>query len=79
MTSSSPPNVGERRLFSNVTRLGFAAGHDSPALKIEETNALNNNEQSNSYSGVTGKSLMLIMDICMNLYPIQSWFYITYG
>ncbi|KAK9225354.1 hypothetical protein WN943_010395 [Citrus x changshan-huyou] len=54
VTSSSPPNVGERRLFSNVTRLGFAAGHDSPALKIEETNALNNNEQSNGYSGVTG-------------------------
>lgn len=54
VTSSSPPNVGERRLFSNVTRLGFAAGHDSPALKIEETNALNNNEQSNGSSGVTG-------------------------
>lgn len=38
-TSSSPPFVGERILFSNVARLGFAAGHDSPALKIEETSA----------------------------------------
>lgn len=38
-TTSSPPFVGERILFSNVARLGFAAGHDSPALKIEETSA----------------------------------------
>ncbi|KAK4798333.1 hypothetical protein SAY86_030659 [Trapa natans] len=32
--STSPPIVGEKKTFSNVTRLGFAAGHDSPALKI---------------------------------------------
>lgn len=36
--SSSPPVVGERKLFSNVTKLGFAAGHDSPGLKIGENN-----------------------------------------
>lgn len=36
VTSSSPPMVGERPLFSNVARLGFAAGQDSPALKIDE-------------------------------------------
>ncbi|XP_071701669.1 uncharacterized protein [Rutidosis leptorrhynchoides] len=35
-TSSSPPTVVDRPLFSNVTRLGFAASHDSPALGIEE-------------------------------------------
>lgn len=63
MTASSPPNIGERRLFSNVTRLGFAAGHDSPALKNEETNALHNNEQPNGSSGVTGHSLMRNLDI----------------
>lgn len=34
--STSPPIVAERRTFSNVTRHGFAAGHDSPALKIED-------------------------------------------
>ncbi|KAK3412941.1 hypothetical protein EUGRSUZ_I01601 [Eucalyptus grandis] len=38
--SSSPPTVGERKTFSNVTRLGFAAAHDSPALKIEEDDSL---------------------------------------
>ncbi|KAK1281577.1 hypothetical protein QJS10_CPB22g00483 [Acorus calamus] len=33
--STSPPVVGERKLFSDVTRLGFASAHDSPALKVE--------------------------------------------
>ncbi|KAI4387885.1 hypothetical protein MLD38_000275 [Melastoma candidum] len=33
--STSPPVNGERKTFSNVTRLGFAAGHDSPSLKRE--------------------------------------------
>lgn len=31
--STSPPVLDERRLFSRVTRLGFAAGCDPPALK----------------------------------------------
>ncbi|KAH7577126.1 hypothetical protein JRO89_XS01G0209200 [Xanthoceras sorbifolium] len=52
--SSSPPNVGGRRLFSNVTRLGFAAGHDSPALKSEDANASHNTEVSNGSSGISG-------------------------
>lgn len=37
VTSTSPPTVVDRPLFSNVTRLGFAAAHDSPTLRIEET------------------------------------------
>ncbi|GLT68725.1 hypothetical protein SLA2020_409310 [Shorea laevis] len=45
--STSPPVTGERKLFSSVTRLGFAAGHDSPALKIEEANAEHKSEVSN--------------------------------
>ncbi|KAJ9132884.1 hypothetical protein P3X46_033709 [Hevea brasiliensis] len=54
-TSSSPPLVGERILFSNVARLGFAAGHDSPALKIEETSASHkNNKAANDSPGVSG-------------------------
>ncbi|KAF2301792.1 hypothetical protein GH714_029473 [Hevea brasiliensis] len=44
-TSSSPPVVGERILFPNVARLGFAAGRDSPSLKIEETSALHKKQQ----------------------------------
>ncbi|CAI9763101.1 unnamed protein product [Fraxinus pennsylvanica] len=40
VTSSSPPAIGERQSFSSVARLGFAAGHDSPALKTEEAEAL---------------------------------------
>ncbi|XP_078156491.1 RING/U-box superfamily protein [Carex rostrata] len=33
--STSPPTTGERKLFSDVARLGFASGHDSPSLKPE--------------------------------------------
>ncbi|CAB4275519.1 unnamed protein product [Prunus armeniaca] len=44
VTSSSSPVVGERKLFSSVTRLGFAAGHDSPTLKLEGTNSLNDDD-----------------------------------
>lgn len=53
--SSSPPLVGERRLFSSVTRLGFAAGHDSPSLQIqEETSGPYNNNKSTDSSGTAG-------------------------
>lgn len=37
VTSSSPPTMVDRPLFSNVARLGFAASHDSPGLRREET------------------------------------------
>lgn len=47
-TSSSPPVVGERRLFSSVTKLGFAAGHDSPSLKLDGSNSLNGNGAGSS-------------------------------
>lgn len=50
--SSSPPVVGERSLFSSVTRLGFAAGHDSPSLNIQETNG--NHNMTTDSSGLTG-------------------------
>ncbi|XP_010528131.1 PREDICTED: RING finger protein 10 isoform X2 [Tarenaya hassleriana] len=43
--SSSPPNTGERSSFSNVTRLGFAAGHDSPGLINLPTSIQNNSIQ----------------------------------
>ncbi|CAN4079044.1 unnamed protein product [Withania somnifera] len=36
-TSSSPPVPGGRQLFSNVARLGFAAGCDPPAVKMDES------------------------------------------
>ncbi|KAK8619002.1 hypothetical protein V6N13_132972 [Hibiscus sabdariffa] len=49
--SSSPPVTGERKLFSNVTRLGFAAAHDSPSLKIEEGNGTHNNEVTTDSTG----------------------------
>ncbi|XP_065866313.1 uncharacterized protein [Euphorbia lathyris] len=52
--SSSPPLVGERILFSNVTRLGFAAAPDSPALKVEENKALSSSKVTNSSSGASG-------------------------
>ncbi|KAJ6401240.1 hypothetical protein OIU84_016619 [Salix udensis] len=52
--SSSPPVAGERLLFSNVARFGFAAGHGSPALKIEENVPLQNNKPGNNYSNLNG-------------------------
>ncbi len=58
MTSSSPPIVGERKLFSNVTRLGFAAAHDSPSLKIQEPNPLPDTGVTSNPSGIDGISLM---------------------
>ncbi|KAL6960360.1 hypothetical protein U1Q18_038125 [Sarracenia purpurea var. burkii] len=54
VTSSSPPTVGERVLFSNVARLGFAAGHDSPTLKIEDAHSLPKPDVSSDSSGVVG-------------------------
>ncbi|XVE84238.1 hypothetical protein DITRI_Ditri16bG0154700 [Diplodiscus trichospermus] len=52
--SSSPPVTGERKLFSNVTRLGFAAAHDSPSLKTEEGNSMHNNVVSTDSTGISG-------------------------
>ncbi|KAL5154415.1 RING finger protein 10 [Glycine soja] len=52
--SSSPPLAGERKLFSNVTRLGFAAAHDSPSLQIQETSGLHNNNTTADSSVTTG-------------------------
>ncbi|XWS43946.1 hypothetical protein CRYUN_Cryun15aG0002000 [Craigia yunnanensis] len=52
--SSSPPVAGERKLFSNVARLGFAAAHDSPSLQIEEGNSVQNNEVATDSTGVAG-------------------------
>ncbi|KAF7801850.1 RING finger protein 10 [Senna tora] len=52
--SSSPPVVGERNLFSSVTRLGFAAGHDSPSLNIQETNGQQNHNMTTDSSSTTG-------------------------
>ncbi|KAF4397546.1 hypothetical protein G4B88_027286 [Cannabis sativa] len=58
VASSSTSVVGERRLFSNVTKLGFAAGHDSPSLKIEEISSqlenLATTESSSAGSRNTG-------------------------
>ncbi|XP_043724657.1 RING finger protein 10 isoform X2 [Telopea speciosissima] len=53
--ATSPPVVGERKRFSDVTRLGFAAGYDSPSLKVEEsTDNLSNTSVMGNASEVTG-------------------------
>lgn len=54
VASSSPPAVGERKLFSSVAKLGFAAGHDSPALKIDGTHSLSRHEVTSDSSGLSG-------------------------
>ncbi|KAM7250447.1 hypothetical protein ACFE04_022330 [Oxalis oulophora] len=48
--STSPPITGDRKLFSHVTRLGYAAGCDPPALKTEGTGD-SRNQFSNDSSG----------------------------
>ncbi|XP_010249224.1 PREDICTED: RING finger protein 10 isoform X2 [Nelumbo nucifera] len=52
--TSGPTIIGERKLFSDVTRLGFAAGHDSPSLKVESSDGLSNTEAATNASGLTG-------------------------
>lgn len=52
--SSSPQVVGERKLFSSVTRLGFAAAHDSPSFQAQETSDLHNNNSIADSSGTPG-------------------------
>lgn len=54
VASSSPPAVGERKLFSSVAKLGFAAGHDSPALKIDGAHSLSKHEVASDSSGLNG-------------------------
>lgn len=57
MSSTSPPVTGERKLFSDVTRLGFAAAHDSPSLKADESiDALSTLEMTGESSRLTGKT-----------------------
>ena len=77
--SSSPPVAGERLLFSNVARFGFAAGHGSPALKIEENVPLQNNKPGNNYSNLNGIyhlfvefSLSLSLSLCICMFHVQS-------
>lgn len=64
-TSSSPPVVGERKLFSSVTRLGFAAGHDSPSLQIQETSSPHNNNMVTDSSGTAGIMRLCNFDIVL--------------
>ncbi|KAL2636037.1 hypothetical protein R1flu_007516 [Riccia fluitans] len=40
VTSSSPPEVEDRRLFSRVAKLGFAAGYDAPDLIAKKSEAV---------------------------------------
>lgn len=67
--SSSPPVVGGRNLFSNVTRLGFAAGHDSPSLNIQETGGLQNQNVSADSSSTTGSILLIVFDFDLSCSP----------
>ncbi|VVB04168.1 unnamed protein product [Arabis nemorensis] len=56
--SSSPPNIGERSSFSHVTRLGFAAGHDSPNLNNEAPNVQSSSsEVTNATTGVRNTNI----------------------
>ncbi|XP_010929676.1 uncharacterized protein [Elaeis guineensis] len=53
--STSPPVAGERKLFSDVTRLGFAAAHDSPSLRAEErTDSSGHMERMGEASSIQG-------------------------
>ncbi|KAK2968813.1 hypothetical protein RJ640_028206 [Escallonia rubra] len=54
VSSSSPPTIAERPLFSNVARLGFASGHDAPALKPEDVHIQPQTNVSTDASRVTG-------------------------
>lgn len=50
LPSTSPPVSGERKRFSDVTRLGFAAAHDSPSLALKQPS--NNSQVLGSQSNL---------------------------
>ncbi|OVA09672.1 zinc finger protein [Macleaya cordata] len=52
VSSSSPPIVGERKRFSEVTRLGFAAGIDSPSFTAGESADASSNKEARSEASV---------------------------
>jgi len=53
--STSPPINSERKKFSDVTRLGFAAAHDSPSLRAESSaDPTGNIEKSGDTSDTQG-------------------------
>ncbi|KAL8474902.1 hypothetical protein ACS0TY_031354 [Phlomoides rotata] len=53
-SSGSSTTIGERQSFSSVARLGFAAAHDSPALKTEEIPTAPKIDPSHDSSSATG-------------------------
>lgn len=59
-STSSP--VGERKLFSDVTRLGFASAQDSPPLRLGTGDASGQSENSRDQG--TRYSLFRILDTC---------------
>lgn len=58
--ATSPPVVGQRNTFLNVTRLGFAAAHDSPALKAEEDDSQSQHSTLRTSPGI----IMVPFNIC---------------
>ncbi|BFI29806.1 hypothetical protein MPTK2_3g06120 [Marchantia polymorpha subsp. ruderalis] len=48
VTSCSPPEYEDRRLFSRVAKLGFAAGYDAPVLKGRKSTASTSSSASPS-------------------------------
>ncbi|KAM0006353.1 putative RING-finger protein Mag2/Rnf10 [Helianthus debilis subsp. tardiflorus] len=58
-SSSNPPTMVDRPLFSNVTRLGFAAAHDSPTLRTEEahvSSGFSTGAQTTSFANVISRA-----------------------
>ncbi|KAM0058485.1 putative transcription factor C2H2 family [Helianthus debilis subsp. tardiflorus] len=58
-SSSNPPTMVDRPLFSNVTRLGFAAAHDSPTLRTEEahvSSGFSTGSQTTSFANVISRA-----------------------
>lgn len=66
--STSPP-VGERKLFSDVTRLGFASAQDSPPLRLGTGDA--NGQSENSRDQGTRYPLFRSLDTYQ---CIRTWF-----
>lgn len=61
---STPPVGGERKRFSDVTRLGFAAAHDSPSLRTEDSNVVSDQSvESVEVSGPRNKVTLSFADI----------------
>lgn len=67
--STSPPINSDRKRFSDVTRLGFAAAHDSPSLKVEGSEKAGDTSNTQGSRSMTALSFASVMSTAKATVP----------